>query len=84
MAVKTKTGDYACSYCRQIYSHPEKADECRDNHDLIYLPLSIKDANMLLNFVFSGDISLLRDVKFVPLLQVALRRHQREKKNKSV
>ncbi len=84
MAVKTKTGDYACSYCKMVYTHPEKADECRDGHGLIYLPLSAKDANMLLNFIFSGDIQLLRDVKFIPLLQTALRRHQREHKNKGV
>lgn len=84
MAVKTKTGDYACSYCRKVYTHPEKADECRNEHDLVYLPLSPKDANSLLNFVFSGDTRLLKDVKFVPLLQEVLRRHQREQKNKGV
>ena len=48
MAIKTERGTYACFYCGKEYTHPEKADECRTSHELVYLPISIHDVNKLI------------------------------------
>ena len=55
MAFKTKDGKYQCSYCLKKYDDPVKADACREEHDLIYLPLTREDIFALANFLHSKN-----------------------------
>lgn len=60
MAIKAKNG-YACGYCKKVYSQFQQADECKKNHELIYIALSKTDLNRLLNFLYLKDESLLTE-----------------------
>ncbi|KKN45721.1 hypothetical protein LCGC14_0680390 [marine sediment metagenome] len=71
MAVKTKTG-YKCFYCEKSFTHPEKADVCRDSHDLVYIPMSREDLNKLRNFIMIPDEKILRGPRGKPIPAVRL------------
>lgn len=58
MANKTFEG-YACSVCGLVYPNPAQADTCRDNHDLLYVPMSTTELNRLMNAIVLGDMSLI-------------------------
>ncbi len=73
MAIKNKKGRYECFYCLKDYNRPEKADQCREEHDILYLPISRSDANRLLNYLFIGDPKILEGTKTARFLQKALR-----------
>lgn len=75
MANKTKDGKYQCFYCLKIYSKPEEADKCREEHDLVYIPIARSDANKLLNYIFvPNNPAILEGVPFVKMLRRALRK----------
>ena len=66
MAIKVKQQDgtfkYKCFYCNKLYIDPTKADQCRDeNHDLVYVPISRSDLELLINFIYTKDDSLLTE-----------------------
>ncbi len=74
MANKTKDGKYQCFYCLKIYAKPEEADSCREEHDLVYIPVSRSDANKLLNYLFvPNNPQILEGVPFIKFLRRALR-----------
>lgn len=50
MAVQ-QMGKWLCGYCGKPYPSQVKADECRDSHELIYVPLTTTDLNRLLMFL---------------------------------
>ncbi len=43
MAIKTKDGMYKCSYCGKIFTHPQEADQCREDHKLIFIQITKED-----------------------------------------
>ena len=59
MAIKKKDNLWLCSYCGKEFSTEFKADKCRDDHELIYVPISKTDLNRLVNFLFLRDETLL-------------------------
>ena len=61
MAYESKDGKYQCSYCGKKYKDPVKADACRDDHDLIYLPLTREDIFALAGFIYTGNEKDLTD-----------------------
>ena len=61
MAIKTKKGTYQCSYCYKEYTDPVKADVCRDEHDLIYVPLTLEDIFALNAFMVTKDERILTE-----------------------
>ena len=69
MAVKVYNG-YACGYCGKVYTDATKADVCRDEHALIYVPLSVTDLNRLLNFIHTKNEEYL-----TPTLMSTLQRY---------
>ena len=71
MAIKTQYGTYLCGYCGKVYVSATKADECRDQHELIYIPLTKTDLNRLLQFLYTKDESLLTE-SLVDTLQTYL------------
>jgi len=59
MAIKNKNGEYLCSYCSKIFVHPQDADACRDNHNLIYVALTKEDLSRIMQFIVTKDDDLL-------------------------
>ena len=50
-----------CSYCNKQYKNQVDADNCRDEHGLVYIPLSQTDLNRLINFIYLKDDKLLSE-----------------------
>jgi len=61
MAIKTQYGTYLCGYCGKAYTSATKADECRDQHELIYIPLTKTDLSRLLQFLYTKNEELLTE-----------------------
>jgi hypothetical protein len=59
VAIKLPDGRYKCSWCNKIYPDPSKADTCRGNHDIVYVPMLRSDVNRLLQFISTKDDKLL-------------------------
>ncbi|HEC64006.1 MAG TPA: hypothetical protein ENI23_01790 [bacterium] len=74
MAIKTKDGQFRCMYCERIHEKEEKADECRETHDIKYLPISKEDLNKLANYILHPNPKLIMDVygKPIPVVRFIL------------
>jgi hypothetical protein len=68
MAIKTEEGKYQCFYCLKRFNKSEDADECREAHDLIYVPISRVDLNRLINFIMYPDMKLLKGTRIMDML----------------
>jgi hypothetical protein len=57
----TETNDniFICSICSKRYNRLVLADSCEKSHNTIYVPLQRADINLLIQFIFTGDQSLL-------------------------
>lgn len=58
MAVK-RGGLWYCSHCGSTHPSEAKADACRDEHELIYVPFTKTQLNRLIQFLFTGEEALL-------------------------
>lgn len=58
MAVYVR-GKWLCGYCGKEYTDQTKADLCRDQHELIYVPFTKDDLNRLQHFLYSKDEAIL-------------------------
>jgi hypothetical protein len=56
-----KRNDNRCFYCDKYYPDKEKARECENNHDVLFVPILREDLNRLLNFIATGDRDLLTE-----------------------
>jgi hypothetical protein len=72
MAIRTKTG-YECSYCRKYFTNKFKADDCRDSHDLVYVPLARTDVARLLQFIITKEERILTEPIYLTLQQIVKR-----------
>lgn len=59
MAIKITDQSYKCSICNKTYKTAIQADNCRDAHEVIYVPILKSDLNLLINFIYSKDESLI-------------------------
>lgn len=59
--IREKKYKNKCFYCDKYYADPEKARECENEHDIIFIPMLQEDLNRLLNFIASGDRNLLTE-----------------------
>jgi predicted nucleic acid-binding protein len=50
-----------CFYCGKLYTTEQKARECEDKHDVVFVPILREDLNRLVNFIATGDRSLLTE-----------------------
>jgi hypothetical protein len=82
MAFKTKKGKYQCSYCLREYDDPVRADTCRDEHDLIYVPLSHADIFALNNFLIAKDERLLTETAVRQLRKYYKLTKRKQKENR--
>jgi hypothetical protein len=71
MAIKVPTG-YACGYCGKVFTDGVKADKCKEEHELIYVPLTYDDLNRLLHYIQFGEEYVLSE-QLVNTLQRYLR-----------
>jgi hypothetical protein len=53
--------DTRCFYCGKYYTAIEKARECEDSHDVVFVPMLREDLNRLINFIATGDRKLLSE-----------------------
>jgi hypothetical protein len=72
MAFKTKDGKYQCSYCLKKYDDPVRADACREEHDLIYLPLTREDI-----FALNAFLATKNDDYLTETLVRQVRKHRK-------
>jgi len=59
VAIKNRKGEWICSYCKQVYPDPAAADSCREGHNLVYVAITKKELNHLLNFIYTGEEELI-------------------------
>ena len=59
MAIRLEDGRYRCGWCNKIYPDPSKADACRLDHDIVYVPMLRSDVNRLLMFIHTQDEKLI-------------------------
>lgn len=52
-------GFYYCGVCHTAYETPVKAIACEKRHDLVSLSFTPKELQSLVNFIVTGDMSLL-------------------------
>lgn len=50
-----------CFYCGKLYTTEPKARECENSHDVLFVPILREDLNRLVNFIATGDKSLLNE-----------------------
>lgn len=82
MAFKTKDGKYQCSYCGKKYVDPVKADTCREEHDLIYLPLTREDIFALSAFLYTKNEKDLTDTLVKQILKYRKLTQRKPKENR--
>jgi hypothetical protein len=66
MAITVKNG-YQCGYCGKFYTNPIAAENCKDSHNLIYVPFTKEDLNRLINFIYSKEEKLLTETLITTL-----------------
>jgi hypothetical protein len=72
MANKLSVGYYACSICGEKYGSMVNADRCRDSHDMLYIPISKSELNLLLHAIVLEDVSAIPNS-----LRLTLEKYQR-------
>jgi len=50
-----------CFYCGKYFEDPQKARDCENKHDVVFVPLLREDLNRLLNFIATGERQLLTE-----------------------
>ncbi len=50
-----------CFYCGKLYTTEQKARECENSHDVVFVPILREDLNRLVNFIATGDRSLITE-----------------------
>jgi len=68
MAIRNIVGKYECSYCGKNFTSPQEADSCRDSHELIYVPFTLRELNSLIEYIYLKDESVF-DPKVIKRLQ---------------
>ena len=49
------TESFICNHCKTSYSTMEKATECENSHDVVYVPIQRSDLKRLLSFITTGN-----------------------------
>ena len=65
-----KIDGYKCPICGKVYTHLNKADACRDAHDIIYVPMTRTELNRLINGLYSEDLSIIPESLFITLRKI--------------
>ena len=47
-----KKEKYKCIFCEKSYNTLEKANECFAKHDLLYVPMTVKEMNQFIRFIY--------------------------------
>lgn len=59
--IKTDTGMYKCSICGMEYRMSQDAFSCEIDHDIVYVRFFREDLYRLVQYLYTGDRSLLSD-----------------------
>lgn len=52
MSIKTRDGKFACVHCGKKYKNSMTADECVIAHNLIYVTMTVEEANHLMMYIY--------------------------------
>lgn len=66
MAIKLIDG-FACSICGKVFPQASQADVCREQHDMLYIPMSRTELNRLLNALVLNQVELVPDSLYTTL-----------------
>lgn len=72
--VKKTLGGYKCAICGLVYDRDTLAYACEKSHEYIYMMIRREDLFKLVQFIYTGDTSLLSDS-----LMATLRKYQKGK-----
>lgn len=67
---------YRCFYCSKPYKTEEEAEECKESHDLVYIPATVEDLQKLAKFLMHPDPEILREVPLVDVIFRKFRKHR--------
>lgn len=59
MAIKLDNDRWACSICGEIYGQSSRADNCRDSHNMLYIPISKDELNRLINAIVLEQFDMI-------------------------
>lgn len=60
---------FKCTICGEFYSREESAKNCEESHNTIYVKLKKDDLFKLIQFLYTGDRSLLSESLMTTLLK---------------
>lgn len=61
MAIKLSSGKFACPICYKAYPQASRADDCKTNHNVVYIPFTHTELNRLIHSLQFGDSSLISE-----------------------
>ena len=71
MAIKEEDGQFSCPTCFKKFNRLVLADSCEKSHNTIYVPMQRSDIDKLIQFIFTGDQRLLKDMQ--PLVKTLMK-----------
>lgn len=60
MPIKTNTG-WKCNICGMEHARDIDALSCEQSHEVIYVPIKREDLFRLVQFLYTGDMSLITE-----------------------
>lgn len=52
---------WECQVCKKQFDRILYAKSCEDSHSIIYVPLTVKEIDSLIQFIFTGEKKLLNE-----------------------
>jgi len=52
VAIKLGENKYKCFFCHKEYKFAREADECVSGHNLLYVPMTPKEMNQLIRYIY--------------------------------
>lgn len=67
---------YKCIYCGKKHNNMHNAYQCYLSHDLVLVPLSKSDLQVLIRFLYTGDLSILTESLVNNILKYSIYRRK--------
>jgi len=55
---------FRCNYCGKHYDTRDRAVKCFYDHDIVYVPISRADLNLLAQFLITQETDLITDTLY--------------------
>jgi hypothetical protein len=67
--VSNKVNQFQCKVCKEIYETENRARDCEKAHDTVYIPFSREELFRLVQYIYSGDQSVIPESLTKKLIQ---------------